>query len=317
LLIEVEDSGQGISAEDQERIFDPFVQLGEQRDNKGTGLGLTITRQFVHMMGGKIILESTVGKGSLFRVDLPLKEANERDIIKVDHGSHGSIIGLASGQPEYRILVVEDQLENQLLLQRLMESVGFKVKVAENGQKGVEAFQTWHPDLIWMDRKMPVMDGLEATRRIRALPGGKEVKIVAVTASAFQEQRAEMLAIGMDDFVRKPYRFNEIYDCLARQLGVQYVREDEPDKVIEEAISLAPEMLLSLPPELRQELASVLETLESDLIADAIRKVRDYDPKLEKVLARLANGFDYPAILTALQSLLADSATKETAPENS
>lgn len=312
LLIEVEDSGPGISAKDQERIFDPFVQLGEQRDNKGTGLGLTITRQFVHMMGGKIILESTQGKGSLFRVDLPLKEAHESDIVKVDHGSHGSIIGLQPGQPEYRILVVEDQLENQLLLERLMESVGFKVRVVENGKKGVEAFGEWHPHLIWMDRKMPVMDGVEATRRIRALPGGKDVKIVAVTASAFQEQRAEMLDIGMDDFVRKPYRFNEIYDCLSRHLGVRYLREDEPDTGIGESATLSPDMLLVLPPELRQELASVLETLESDRIADTIRKVRDHDAMLGKVLSHLASGFDYPAILTALKSISANPATAET-----
>ena len=132
-------------------------------------------------------------------------------------------MGLAPGQPDYRILIVEDQLENQLLLAKLMESIGFQVKVADNGQQGVDIFQSWHPHLIWMDRRMPVMDGLEATKIIRKLPGGKEVKIVAVTASAFEEQRTETLDAGMDEFIRKPYRANEIYECLSRQLGVKYI----------------------------------------------------------------------------------------------
>ena len=90
---------------------------------------------------------------------------------------------------------------------KLMADIGLNARLAENGEQCVELFQEWHPQLIWMDRRMPVMDGIEATRRIRQLPGGKDVKIVAVTASAFKEQRRKLLDAGMDDFVRKPYRF--------------------------------------------------------------------------------------------------------------
>jgi len=301
LQIEVEDSGPGIAPEDRQRIFEPFVQLGEQGVNKGTGLGLTITRQFVQLMGGSISLESTPGKGSLFRVDLPLNEVMEADIAKPEEAGKGEVTGLAPGQPEYRILIVEDQRDNQLLLTKLMESAGFLVKVAENGEQAVQLFQSWHPHFIWMDRRMPVMDGLEATRRIRGLPGGKQVKIVAVTASAFIEQRNEMLDAGMDDFVRKPYRASEIYECLSKHLGVRYIYEGIPESR-EQAVLLVPEMLAVLPEALRNELKDALESLEGERIALAVRQVGAYDKKLQEALDRLAGNFDYPAILRALRT---------------
>jgi CheY-like chemotaxis protein len=108
-----------------------------------------------------------------------------------------------------------------------MSDIGLETKVAENGARGLDIFKEWHPHLIWMDRRMPVMDGIEATQRIRELPDGREVKIVAVTASAFKEQQQEMFDAGMDDFVRKPYRFEEIYDCLSKQLGVRFVYKSD------------------------------------------------------------------------------------------
>ncbi|MDD2769768.1 MAG: PAS domain S-box protein [Methylococcus sp.] len=299
LLIEVEDSGPGITPEDQKCIFKPFVQLDRQGSGKeGAGLGLAITRQFVQMMGGSIQLESTPGKGSLFRIDLPLHEVGQNALPPSDAIEQRDVAGLASGQPEYRILIVEDQADNQLLLVKLMESIGFPVKVAENGQRGVELFQTWQPHLIWMDRRMPVMDGVEAARHIRRLPGGQAVKIVAVTASAFKEQKEELRDAGMDDFVRKPYRACEIYECLSKQLGVRYRYNEAPEQ--EAAEVLTPEMLSGLPEDLRQELRSALSSLESERIDAAIRKVAALDPKLQKTLSRFAENFDYPAILKAL-----------------
>lgn len=309
LLIEVEDTGVGIAQEDRQRIFEPFVQLGDHRDSKGTGLGLSITRQFVQLMGGRIELQSTPGKGSLFRVDLPLNEArNAADSVLAKQAEKGDVLGLAPGQPAYRILIVEDQLENQLLLRKLMESVGFLVRVAEDGKQGVALFQSWRPHLIWMDRHMPGMDGIEATQRIRALPGGKSVKIVAVTASAFMEQRDEMLDAGMDDFVRKPYRFNEIYECLAKQLNVQYTYAGAPDgEEKPSGAALSTEMLMVLPPELRKQLCEALETLETERINAVIQQVANYDPGLQRMLEQLADNFDYPAILKALRTVLSNN----------
>jgi len=296
LMIAIEDTGPGISPDDQKHLFQPFVQLGNQGNNKGTGLGLSITRQFVQLMGGNITLESAPGKGSTFRVDLPLKAVAESGIVKPAPETKGEVHGLAPGQPVYRILIVEDQLENQLLLTQLMDKIGFEVRLAENGQMGVEIFQQWHPHLIWMDRRMPVMDGIEATRRIRELPGGAEVKIVAVTASAFVDERDETLKAGMDDFIRKPYRFNEIYECLARQLNVQYTYANlQPVAAV-----LTHNMLSVLPADLREELRAALESLEMARINAVIDQVSD--DALQKTLSQLAGNFDYPAILAALKS---------------
>jgi len=304
LLIEIEDTGIGISSEDQQQLFKPFVQLGKQAgDNKGTGLGLTITRQFVQLMGGSISVESTQGKGSIFRVELPVEKIEAGDVSGLDKVERGEIVGLAPDQPAYRILIVEDQLENQLLLSQLMNRLGFAVKVAENGEQGVQLFQSWQPHLIWMDTRMPVMDGLEATQRIRELPGGTEVKIIAVTASAFTEQRDEMPAAGMDDFVRKPYRASELYECLTRQLGVRYIYAgvQERDET-EPAVALSAEMLAVLPPDLRCELRAALESLEGGRISAAIGQVASHDAKLQKTLSHLTENYDYPAILKALQT---------------
>jgi len=302
LLIEVEDTGEGISPEDQQRIFEPFVQIGEYSVNQGSGLGLTITRQFVQLMGGTLDVKSTPSKGSVFLVDLPLAAAHAADIVKPDDIAKGNVIGLAPNQPVYRILIVDDQPENQLLLSRLMGVINFPVKTADNGVEAIEQFRNWQPHFIWMDSRMPVMDGIEATRRIRELPGGKDLKIVAVTASAFIEQRNELLNAGMDDFVRKPYRFNDIYDCLGRLLGVQYIFESTPVAIESEIVMLTQDMLAALSPELRNELKEALESLDSDRISVAITQVEALDAKLYKTLSYFVANFDYPGILKALSS---------------
>lgn len=304
LIIEVEDTGIGINAENQQRIFEPFVQAGKHTANsQGTGLGLSITRQFVQLMAGTIEVNSTPDVGTLFRVELPLSPANVSDISTSQYIEYGGdVIGLAPGQPKYRILIAEDQKENQLLLTKLMDTLGLSCKIAENGEQSVQLFQSWQPHLIWMDRRMPLMDGMESTHRIRQLPNGKQVKIVAVTASAFAEQRTEMLAAGMDDFIRKPYRASEIYDCLSRQLNLEYIYANTLPAV-DTQITLASEMLVTLPSELRSKLYNALESLETELIEEVIAQIALQNPALSKQLTKLANNYDYLTILTALENL--------------
>lgn len=147
---------------------------------------------------------------------------------------------------------------------------------------------------------MPVMDGVEATRRIRCLPDGQSVKIVAVTASVFEDQQQEMLDAGMDDFVSKPYRFDEIYACLARQLGLEYIHHSDAHAEDAAPLKLTAELLAVLPASLRQELRDALESLDGERVAQSIRRIGELDTTLGQALSRHADDFDYPAILNAL-----------------
>ncbi len=227
LTITVRDTGVGISAEDQKRIFEPFFQGAQSDIQKGTGLGLSITRKYVELMGGRISVESAPGKGTVFHVEIPVERVGEAEV-ETASVYRGRVASLAPGQPHHRILIVEDQVMNWLLLQRILNGAGFQTRMTEDGASCVELFKEWRPHLIWMDVRMKGMDGLEATRRIRTLEGGREVKIVALTASAFKKERDDIMASGMDDFIRKPYRPEEIFDCLTRHLGVRFVYEDTP-----------------------------------------------------------------------------------------
>lgn len=301
LIMEVEDTGCGIALEDQSRIMQAFVQVDTQHNQQGTGLGLTISRQFVELMGGQLTLTSIVGQGSIFRVELPVQLARPEDILQVTP-AYDEVLSLAPGQQSYRVLVVDDQEDNQILLDRLLESVGFQVQLASNGVDAVELFTAWHPHFIWMDRRMPLMDGLEAIRRIRTLPGGDQVKIVVVTASTFKEDVAEMATASFDGIVHKPYRAHEIYETMSRQLGVQYVYTNTSPEDKENTQMLTAEMLSVLPSELREELRDALIELDSDRINLIIQQISDHDANLQQRLTLLADNFDYSAILMALEA---------------
>lgn len=301
LLIEVEDTGPGISLTDQQRIFDSFVQLGEHAVNLGGGLGLSITRQFVQMMGGYINVESSLGKGCLFRVELPLTEATAPDIAG-PVTKRGVVTGLAPGQSEYRILIVENKTENRQVLARLLEGLGFQIQMAESGKLAVQLFQNWQPHLILINESMPEMDGLEIASVIRNLPGGEGVKIVSVSSSDFNDRHNKMLNAEVDDFVSEPFQFNEIYECLTRQLGMQFTYADASPAETVGAGKLNAEMLSVLPPEFRCELGNALESLEEKRIRNVVQQVAAYDLELHNILALMVGNFEYPRILKALQT---------------
>lgn len=310
LVIEVQDSGIGIAAVDQVKLFQPFTQVGSNtRQQQGTGLGLAITHRFVELMGGRISVQSESGQGSIFRVELPVERAQSAQSETPRSPSSGRLLHLAPGQIEYRILIVDDQVENQMLLRQLLEPVGFTVRVAENGRTAVELFQSWQPHFIWMDIRMPELDGIAATREIRALSGGCQVKIVALTASVFRQEQDSVMAAGLDDLVRKPYRPQEIYDCLARHLGVSYVHASTPATAVEHAhnTALQPKALASLPEALRAELGAALVSLDSALIMELTDRIALQNPLLGEVLAEHADQFNYTAILQALHADAEDS----------
>lgn len=186
----------------------------------GTGLGLTITRRFVELMGGTPLVASAVGRGSRFVVELPPELASESETYGVERAA-GGVFVLEPGQPEWRVLIVEDDFESATVLRKMLTRSGFLVRVAQNGTLGIEAFQQWRPHFIWMDLGMPQLSGTETTRRIRQLDGGAETRIAAITASAYAWKREEVLRAGFDDFTLKPFRRTEIL-CMARHLHLRY-----------------------------------------------------------------------------------------------
>jgi len=220
LTLEIADTGMGIALQDQTQVFKPFSRVGNVAAYKGTGLGLSISSQYVDLMGGRIRFESVLGEGSRFFVDVPV------DLVAAEMVSAKSktfrVLGLAPGQPEYRVLIVEDRTEDRSIMRRILEEAGFRVQSVETGELSLDVFRAWRPHFIWMDRRLPGMDGLEATRRIRAMNGGSDVKIVGMSASVFAAEREQMLGAGLDDFIRKPFLPREIFDCMAKHLGVVY-----------------------------------------------------------------------------------------------
>ena len=229
---EIEDTGPGIAAEEMNKLFEPFEQTKTgMKSQQGTGLGLPISRKFVQMMGGDISVSSTPDLGSKFAFDIQISLADPIEIKMLK--PQRKVIGLAPNQPEYRILVVDDRADNCLVIDRLLSPLGILVREARNGQEAIAVWEDWQPHLIWMDMQMPVMNGYEATRKIKAHPLGKQTVIVALTASAFEEERKTILGAGCDDFMRKPFEAKILFAKMEELLGVRYIYEEPVDAKLE------------------------------------------------------------------------------------
>ncbi len=221
LEFEVADTGQGIARDEIEHLFEPFEQTSAGRlSREGTGLGLTISRQLVQIMGGDIAVESEVDKGTTFRFAVPLEPADPTALPR----ARRQLRRLAPGQPPVEVLVVDDAAENRLLLRRLLSLAGFTVREAADGGEAVQQWQKHRPRLIWMDMQMPVMDGYQASRRIRELEsdrGAERTPIIALTATAFEQDRGNILAAGCDDVLVKPFRVTDLFAVLTQHLDVR------------------------------------------------------------------------------------------------
>ncbi len=234
LFFAVNDTGQGIETEELEQLFSPFVQAkAGVNSGEGTGLGLPISGKFINLMGGEITVYSVVGEGTTFTFHIHFQAASCA-IKETNATVFRYPVGLAPNQPHFRILVVEDKPTNRDLLVKLLTMVGFEVKAAVNGLEAIALWEAWEPHLIWMDMQMPIMNGYEATKRIKASLKGQATVIIALTASVFEEQRQEVLNCGCDDFAAKPFRSQEIFEKMAQYLGVEYVYEEETPGNIEE-----------------------------------------------------------------------------------
>jgi len=297
LRVEIEDTGPGISPDDQDKLFRQFEQTKTgQQAGTGTGLGLAISREFVRLMGGAITVNSQVGKGSVFIIHLPLQQGEAQEVQAKGQPRH--ILRLQPGQAACRVLIADDVEDNRQLLAQLLGPVGFEIRLAANGAEAVQEFEEWRPHVILMDFRMPLMDGHEAIRRIRAMAGGDGPKIIAVTASAMDENRQELLGIGADDFISKPFREAELFEKIHAQVGLEYVYAEHPTPAAqEESAKLTPESLASLPPDLIHLMRELVIAADLDQLLATIQDVETRDSRTAFGLRGLAEHFEYQKLL--------------------
>ncbi|MGK7903016.1 MAG: ATP-binding protein [Hormoscilla sp.] len=303
LEFEIEDTGAGIAPEEIDGLFEAFVQTATGKEaQEGTGLGLPISRKFVQLMGGDIVVTSAVGRGTTFKFNIQATRSSEANVER--KLPQRRAIALAPNQPRYRLLVVDDKPTNRQLLIKLLVPFGFEVQEAANGREAVEIYQQWQADLIFMDMRMPVMDGYEATGQIKSLAGDKSCFVVAVTASVLEEEKAVVLEAGCDDFLRKPFKDGEILEAIARHLRAEFIYEEAAsmaDNDSEEKL-LTAEALAAVPSELLTAIEDGLTaSLTLEELQDVIDAIASHVPAVGSKLENLVRDFRYEEVLNLIE----------------
>jgi signal transduction histidine kinase/ligand-binding sensor domain-containing protein/DNA-binding NarL/FixJ family response regulator len=308
-VFEVEDTGPGLRAEEMDKVFQPFVQTAAGLQSaEGTGLGLTISRDYARLMGGDIQVESELGKGSTFTLKVPLQAAPDAAEAR-GRGARLHVRGIKNRTAAPRILVVDDVLNNRLLLSKLLVSVGFIVDQAEDGESAIAIWDKTRPDLIFMDVRMRGMDGMTATRRIRELEKkqGTEtrVRIVALSASVLEHEQVEVLDAGCDDFLAKPFREGAIFEKLAQQLGLEYEYDERvvKDAAPPEGIGsiLTSERLMRLLPETLARLREAVLRGDDQAARAVAESLRSEDEGLADALLQALRGFQIDRLMTLME----------------
>ena len=298
LHIKVQDTGQGIASHQLEHLFETFYQADAGRQTQdGTGLGLAISKTYVELLGGQLSVQSSLGQGSTFLFDLPITAVET--LTQDSSNPYPSVIRLAPSQPSYRILVVEDKWTSRTLLMQLLRSAGFEVREAANGQEAIRVWEEWQPQLIWMDMRMPVMDGYEATKQIRGSIQGQATAIIALTASALENEKQMVLSVGCDDFVRKPFRSSVIFDKIQQHLGVEYIHEEQQTIEVSKQSSNSQEQIHEIvftglsrhPQAWVNQLHQASSLADAEWVAQLINELPQSDAQLATALTKLARGF--------------------------
>ncbi len=308
IYFEVKDTGPGITPEEINTLFLPFVQTATGRKSQnGTGLGLAIAKKFIELMGGDISVHSELGKGTVFKFHVVAEITDGSKIVK--QKPNRKVVGLRSGQKKYRILVVDDRSDNRQLLVKFLTDVDLEVKEARNGKEAVDIWESWQPDLIWMDMRMPVMDGYEATKIIKSRLKDRETKIIALTASSFAEEKAILLTAGCDDFVRKPFLESDIWDTMARHLDITYIYKAEKEIYQEKEENNPSKVKLKLsilkqimPDGWFVDVFKAASQLNRDLLQDLIAQIPSEHDSIARILTEMVDNFDFERILKIVKN---------------
>ena len=298
LLFEIEDTGAGIASAELGTLFQAFTQTESGRKStEGTGLGLAISQKFVQLMGGDITVSSQLAIGTVFKFNIMAQSPLTEEL--QPQQQFKQVIGLVANQPSYRILIVDDRWENRQILVKLLQPIGFKLKEASNGQEAIEIWEEWQPHLIWMDMRMPVMNGYEATEYIKSHLKGQATYIIALTASTLEEEKAIVLSAGCDDFVRKPFPEGILFDKMAEYLGVRYIHaENTGPEVIKSA--LEPAMLEIMPKKWLIQLKQAASELDEEVIEELLKQIPDEHSLLVQALQNKVNNFDFDDIVDSV-----------------
>jgi signal transduction histidine kinase/DNA-binding response OmpR family regulator len=305
LRFDVCDGGSTISPDQIETIFEPFSQMECQSGTQtGTGLGLAISRRNAQLMGGDITVESPSNRGTVFTLTLPVQITDSAP--KPKPITTPRVIGLAQGQPRYRVLVADDTDISRYLLEDLVEALGFNIQSVENGEQAVEQFFAWRPDLIFMDIRMPVLDGIAACKAIKITPEGRKTPIIAVTAHTLEVERQAIINAGFDDFVCKPLDENELYRKLAHHLKLKLIHEGSPVEENNSADDAADPQpvngLETLPPDTRTALEAAAVMLDIEQTKAVIDTIRDHHEATADTLTKWLESFQFDKIIAATRN---------------
>jgi CheY-like chemotaxis protein len=246
-------------------------------------------------------VKSTLGVGSNFWFEIPILITQGSQIKSPEISQQ--VLSLAPGQPEYKILVVDDQPENRQLMMRLLTQIGLQVKEAKNGQEALNLWQEWQPHLIWMDIRMPIMNGYEATQRIRASLQGENTVIIALTAYASNTDRNSAISAGCNDYLSKPFQEDEIFSKMAEYLKLKYIYTESITSAPQSSV-LSSSVNLSLTSESLLVMSSqwILALQEASLLCDEeevlhlLQQIPPEHQSLATSLRALARDFQFQQI---------------------
>lgn len=303
LIFAVTDTGFGVAEDEIDQLFEAFAQTqAGKQSQEGTGLGLPISKKFIQLMGGDITVESKLGVGTTFRFEIKVDIVDKANVEKKKESKN--VIALKPGQPRYRLLIVDDRPTNRLLLIKLLQPLGFELKEASNGKEAIEIWDEWEPHLIWMDMRMPVMDGYEATEYIKGTTKGNATAIIALTASVLDEDKSIVLSSGCDDFLRKPFKESVIFEAMNKHLGVEYIYDEETPVVNTKLASLTVDDLKVMPQEWLEKVHYATKTLDDDLILELLTEIPEKDSLLVEKLTQLVNDFELEKIKNLIESIV-------------
>ncbi len=299
---EVEDTGPGIESDEIDKLFETFYQSDAGLSDGGTGLGLPICKQYVHMMNGNLTVSSEIGVGSLFRFEVQLGYA---DGIDMDHEVEPTVVHLKPDAGKRTILVVDDSADNRDLIAELLSPVGFDLEYAANGEEALRKCRQRIPDAVLMDMRMPVMDGYETTEVLRRTFDSKTPLIVAVTASAFDDDEDAILLSGVDAYLRKPFKPHELFEILAEGLGIDYIRETprlahtSSDETVD--TQSATEPITNISSDIRSSLIEAAQDGDIGRMNELLKEISGSNPTDGYRLKSLFDRFDYDAMIELLE----------------